>query len=117
MKRILTTALMATAMFGICSNVHAKTLEEILKDKGVITEEDYKEASKKNDLAYYKPGKGITVETADGNYTAHVGGRLQARYENIDADSSDTTESNFLVRRMKFWLQGNVFSKNRNNFV
>ena len=112
MKRFMTTALMAAATFGLCSNVQAKTLEEILKDKGVITEEDYKEATKHSDLTTYQPGKGITVQTEDGRYKAQVGGRLQARYENLDDDGAEDTESNFRIRRMKFWLQGNVFSKN-----
>ncbi|MHB8765265.1 MAG: OprO/OprP family phosphate-selective porin, partial [Deferrisomatales bacterium] len=58
-----------------------------------------------------KPGRGITVQTEDGRYTAHVGGRLQARYQFTDVDDPDgENESSFSIRRMKFWLQGNIFS-------
>ncbi|BCR06799.1 hypothetical protein DESUT3_38680 [Desulfuromonas versatilis] len=111
MKRMLTAALLAAIVAGTGAFAEAKTLEEILKDKGVITEADLKEASEKNDLAYYKPGRGITVESRDGNYTAHIGGRLQARYTFLDEDLGQD-ESSFTIRRMKIWLQGNVFSKN-----
>jgi hypothetical protein len=112
MKKMVCVATAAVALFGLGSTGQAKSLEDILRDKGVITEEDYKEAVKNNDLASYAPGKGITVQSRDGNYVAHVGGRLQARYtfENFD-DSSVEDESSFSIRRMKFWLSGNVFSK------
>ncbi len=113
MKIMLAISLCASFIFGIGCTADARSLEEILKEKGVITEEDYKEAIKKNDLAYYEPGKGITVQSRDGKYKAQVGGRLQARYtfEDFDQGGADDS-SNFTIRRMKVWLQGNVFSKN-----
>ena len=113
MKKMLAIALFASFMFGSGSNAAAKSLEEILKEKGIISEEDYKEATQKNDLAYYEPGKGITVESRDGKYKAHVGGRLQARYTFTDFDQQGADDvSDFTIRRMKVWLQGHVFSKN-----
>ncbi|MHB1400286.1 MAG: porin [Trichloromonadaceae bacterium] len=111
MKRMLTMALLAVTVTAAAAQAEAKSLEEILKDKGVITEEDYRAAIKNNDLAYYKPGRGITVESRDGKYTAHIGGRLQSRYTFLSADQGED-ESTFTIRRMKLWLQGNVFSKN-----
>lgn len=111
MKRLFTTALLAAAVTATALQAEAKSLEEILKEKGVITEADYAEAIKTNDLAYYKPGRGITVESRDGNYTAHIGGRLQARYTFLDEELGQN-ESSFTIRRMKLWLQGHVFSKN-----
>lgn len=112
MKRMLTIALLAaTVTAGAAGKADAKSLEEILKDKGVITEADYQSATKNNDLAYYKPGRGITVESRDGKFTSHIGGRLQARYTFLNEDLGQN-ESSFTIRRMKIWLQGNVFSKN-----
>jgi len=112
-KKILALAVCGALSMGMAQSVSAKSLEEILKEKGIITEEDYKEATKKSDLAYYKPGKGITIESNDGNYVAHVGGRLQARYTYEDFDDSSKEDvSEFSIRRMKVWLQGNVISKN-----
>ncbi len=111
MKRMLSTALLAVTVIGMAIQADAKSLEEILKEKGVITDADFQEATEKNDLAYYKPGRGITVQSRDGNYTAHIGGRLQARYTFLDEDQGQD-ESSFTIRRMKIWLRGNVFSRN-----
>jgi phosphate-selective porin len=112
MKRMLCVAGAAVAIFAMCGPGQAKTLEEILREKGVITEEDYKEAVKNNDMAFYKPGRGITVETRDGKFSANVGGRMQVRYTYTDVDdSSEDDESSFFIQRMKFWLQGNAFLK------
>jgi phosphate-selective porin len=113
MKKGLLMVMCAAALIGMGQEASAKSLEEILKEKGIITEEDYKEATKKSDLAYYKPGRGITIESSDGKNVAHVGGRLQARYAFVDFDDeAKDNDSEFSIRRMKVWLQGNVFSKN-----
>ncbi len=114
MKRMaISAALAAAAILGIHAAGEAKTLEEILRDKGVITEADYKEALQKNDLAYYRPGRGITIESRDGNYTAHIGGRLQTRYTFIDReDPARENSSNFNIQRMRVFMRGNVFDKN-----
>jgi phosphate-selective porin OprO and OprP len=113
MKRILFTAVAAMTMFGLCGTAQAKTLEEILREKGVITEEDYKEAIQKRDFAYYTPGRGITVQTRDGNFTANIGGRLQARYTFIDYDDSTKDDSSdFAIQRLRISMTGNVFTKN-----
>lgn len=112
MKRMLAVLLAAGAALCLNPEAQAKSLGEILKDKGIITEEDLKEAGKKSGLAYYQPGKGITVESEDGNFAASVGGRLQARYGYVATDDPDgEDESSFSVRRMKFWLQGHAFRK------
>jgi phosphate-selective porin len=102
----------AVAFFAMCGTGQAKSLEEILREKGVITEEDYKEAVKNNDMAFYKPGRGITVETRDGKFSANVGGRMQVRYTYTDFDDSAVDDSSsFFIQRMKVWLQGNAFHK------
>lgn len=113
MKRILCTAVAALSLCGFYGAAEAKTLEEILRDKGVITEEDYKQAVQKRDLAYYTPGRGITVETRDGNYRANIGGRIQTRYTYQDFDDSAKDDSsNFNIQRMRVSMNGNVFTKN-----
>jgi len=54
---IAAAAVLATAI--IANGASAKTLEDVLKEKGVITEEDYKEVSKVKPIDY-KLGKGFT---------------------------------------------------------
>jgi phosphate-selective porin OprO and OprP len=101
------------AVLGFHAAVEAKTLEEILKDKGVITEADYKEAVSKKYLAYYRPGRGITIESRDGKYATHIGGSLQTRYTFIDGDDpAAESSSNFDIQRMRVSMRGNVYDKN-----
>jgi len=92
--------------------VEARTLEEILKDKGVITAEDYAEASKGGQVVY-TPGKGLTATSADGNSKIKIGGygQLIYRYTDYDAPGKDS-KSDFDIRRFKLQVQGTVFSKN-----
>ncbi|WP_279384460.1 porin [Geotalea toluenoxydans] len=92
--------------------VHAKTLEDVLKEKGVITEEDYKEVTRSKPLNY-KPGKGFTLTSADEKFQLSLGGRLQTRYTFTDADDNGTSrDSNKIeVKRMKFWLNGYAYTK------
>jgi len=92
--------------------VEARTLEEILKDKGVITAEDYAEASKSGQVTY-TPGKGLTATAADGVSKLKIGGygQLIYRYTDFDAPGKDA-KSDFDIRRFKLQVQGNVFSEN-----
>ncbi|MBE0598243.1 MAG: porin [Desulfuromonadales bacterium] len=112
MRPVVSIALAALTVVGLCGIGEAKSLEEILKEKGIITEEDYKEAVKKNDLAYYRLGRGITLESRDGKTTAHIGGRLQARYTytDVDADGAEET-SDFNIQRMRVTMRGNLLRK------
>lgn len=63
----------------------AKTLEDILKEKGVITEADYKEVSRSKPFDY-KLGKGFTFTSADEKFQLTLGGRALVRYSFIDKD-------------------------------
>ncbi len=91
--------------------VQARTLEEILKDKGVITAEDYAEA-KKNRLVAYTPGKGLKATSTDGNSSLTLGGYAQFIYRYTDFDdSTKDTKSDFDIRRFKLQLKGNLLSK------
>jgi phosphate-selective porin len=93
-------------------NAEARTLEEILQDKGVITAEDYAEASKSS-LVTYTPGKGLTAISSDGNSKMHIGGYAQLVYRFTDYDDSTKDDkSDFDNRRFKLVVNGNVFSKN-----
>jgi len=115
MKRVI-------VMAGICAGIlgsmdaGAKTLEDVLKEKGVITEEDYKEVTKVKPFDY-KLGKGFTFTTADEKFQLSIGGRLQARYSFLDRDqeSGNSTQvqdaSQWQIRRMKVWLSGYAYTK------
>ncbi|MGZ8474393.1 MAG: hypothetical protein ACXWWY_12965 [Candidatus Deferrimicrobiaceae bacterium] len=50
----------------------AKTLEEVLKEKGVITEADFKGVAATKPVAY-QPGKGFTFTSSDGKFQLSVG--------------------------------------------
>ncbi|HZV82278.1 MAG TPA: porin [Geobacteraceae bacterium] len=109
-KIVVSTGVLAILL---CQNAGAKSLEEVLKEKGVITEADYKEISKSKPLSY-KPGKGFTFATDDEKFQLTLGGRIQARYTYTDLDvetSKSPDTSKWEVRRMKFWLNGNAYSK------
>jgi len=114
MQNRLTTYILLT-LFLVLAAPHpgdARTLEEILKDKGVITAEDYAEASKST-LVSYKPGKGLSATSADGQSTLKIGGWAQLiyRYTEKDDPAKDNI-SDFDIRRFKLVFQGNLLSKN-----
>jgi len=90
----------------------AKTLEDVLKEKGVITEADYKEVTKVKPVQY-KLGKGFTFTAPDEKFQLSVGGRLQPRYTFIDLEdnSKKTDSSAFAVKRARLWLRGYAYTK------
>jgi phosphate-selective porin OprO/OprP len=91
----------------------AKTLEEVLKEKGVITDADYKEVTRAKPVDY-KLGKGFTFTSSDGNFQLSVGGRLQPRYTYTDAEAASGSAqdvSEWRVRRTKIYLGGYAYSK------
>jgi phosphate-selective porin OprO/OprP len=100
-------ALLATAFIG--QTVSAKTLEDVLKEKGVITEADYKEVQKSSPL-HYKIGKGFTLMSDDEKFALSIGARIQVRYTFFDNDNAADV-SQWRIRRAKFWLQGHAYTK------
>ena len=113
-KRIVATAgLLAIALAG--QSASAKSLEDVLKEKGVITEDDYKEIIKSRPYTY-TPGQGFSLMTEDGKYRLTIGGQYQIRYDFLGLDS-DTNGgiaqdySKFQFRRAKLCLSGNAFTK------
>jgi phosphate-selective porin OprO/OprP len=111
--------LMATAFIG--QTASAKTLEDVLKEKGVITEEDYKEITKVKPLDY-KLGKGFTLTSADEKYQLSIGGQMQIRYTMYDQDRAGNPtsqtgagdKSQFQLKRIKLLLNGYAFTKDLN---
>jgi phosphate-selective porin OprO and OprP len=112
-KKITAVAgLIAFALAG--QNASAKTLEDVLKEKGVITEEDYKEVAKYKPMDY-KLGKGFTFTSQDEKFQLTLGGRMQFRYTFFDYDKDNNTKSDasqFDAKRVRLWTQGYAYSKN-----
>jgi len=95
----------------------AKTLEEVLKEKGVITEEDYKEIVKSSPFKY-KLGEGVNFTSADGKFSNSIGGMYQVRYTFMDLDEINDTatrqaqdSSKFELKRIKLLFNGHAYSK------
>lgn len=116
MKKV---ALILAVLSGICAwhSAEAKTLEEVLKEKGVITEEDYKEVVKSSPIKY-KLGEGFNFTSADEKFSASIGGLYQIRYTMLDLDDvnnvpkkSAQDSSKFELRRIKLLLNGYAYSK------
>jgi phosphate-selective porin OprO and OprP len=90
----------------------AKTLEDVLKEKGVISAEDFQEISKSKPVDY-KLGKGFTLTSPDEKFQLSLGGRLQARYTYLDGEVNKITPDSgkFEVKRMKMWMSGYAYTK------
>ena len=103
---------LSVASLGLFSNTaQARSLEQILQEKGVITAEDYAEVQK-SQLVSYQPGKGLVAATADGNYKIRIGGYAQLIYRYTDFDNKATDDtSDFDLRRFKLQIQGNLVNK------
>jgi phosphate-selective porin OprO/OprP len=98
--------------FLVTPGAYAKTLEDILKEKGVITEEDYQEVTKSPPVAY-NLGNGFTFTSADGKYQGAIGGFMQLQYVFTDLDDANNTKtktvqdsSKFLMNRVKIYFNG-----------
>lgn len=59
----------------------------------------------------YKPGKGFTWATEDGDNKINVGGRVQARYTFLDYDEDRGKDevSDFEAKRVRVHVKGHVF--------
>jgi phosphate-selective porin OprO and OprP len=115
--RVLTALLLAT----LCTaqGAGAKTLEDVLKDKGVISEADYKEVTEDRPVKYtLGNGNGFTFTSADENFQLRLGARLQARYSFFNSDQSNLGNvSEWRIRRMKLWLGGCAYNKDLTYYV
>jgi phosphate-selective porin len=101
------------AALGACcmavQGAEAKTLEDILKEKGVITEADYKEVTKSTPISY-KLGKGFTFTSADEKFQLSVGGLMQVRYSFFDNDVTNDV-STFNLAKGRLIISGYAYSK------
>lgn len=100
-----------SALLAAGQEVQAKSLEDVLKEKGVISEADYKEVTKKKP-SDYKVGKGFTFTSADEKFQLLLGTQMQVQYENDDFEATATQDvSQFNLRRVKTSLSGYAFKK------
>jgi phosphate-selective porin OprO/OprP len=110
-KKIAAIGLLAIALTS--QSASAKSLEDVLKEKGVITEEDYKEVTKSKPFDYTL-GKGFTFTTPDEKFQLTLGGRLQFRYTFTDFDINSSTKSDMSqwdAKRIRMIAQGYAYSK------
>jgi len=109
-NRVLAVAALAVVL--ATQTAGAKTLEDVLKEKGVISEADFKEVSNSKPLKY-TIGKGFTFLSPDEKFQLSLGGRLQTRYSYTDGELNSVTPnaSKAEVKRMKLWLNGYAYSK------
>ena len=108
-KRFLAVGAILAAAVLVAQGAQAKTLEDILKEKGVITEADYKEVTKSKPMDY-KLGKGFTFTSADEKFQLSLGGRMQFRYTFMDRDTG-SDYSQFMAQRIRLIAQGYAYSK------
>jgi len=90
-----------------------KTLEEVLKEKGVITEADFKEVTAGRPVSY-QPGKGFTFASPEGKFQLSLGGRGQFQYQHLDRDDVNGPAQDISVwkiRRFKVYMGGYAFTK------
>ena len=105
------------SLAGLSGTGHAKSLEDVLKEKGVITEQDYVSVTKGRP-ADYKPGDGFTFTSPDEKFRGSIGSCLQLRYTLLDLDNVNNTaakqaqdSSKFELRRIKLYFNGYAYTK------
>jgi phosphate-selective porin OprO/OprP len=97
-----------------CREGFAKTLEEVLKEKGVITEADFKEVAAAKPVAY-QPGKGFTFTSPDGKFQLSLGGRGKFFYQYLDRDDVNGAANEvslWRIRAFKVYMGGYAYTKN-----
>lgn len=116
-----TRIIAVAALFAACTAqaAGAKTLEDVLKEKGVISEADYKEVTKSKPISYnLGNGKGFTFTSGDEKFQLRLGSRLQLRYTFLDSDQPALKNvSEFRVRRLKLWLGGHAYTKDLTYYI
>ncbi len=115
----------ALALLFCARLASAKSLEEVLKEKGVITEEEAAEVAKEQarpaeapkdqPKVSYKMGDGFTFLSGDEKFKLTLGGRLQVQYEDYQVDKDHGNPANkhdsFRLRRVYTWLKGYALTK------
>ncbi len=88
--------------------VQAKTLEDLLAEKGVISASEAKAMGHDGSKVYWN--KGTRLDFADTGFTANIGTQLQSRYEYTDNDEGAENVSNFSMRRARIWVEGTALN-------
>lgn len=68
----------------------------------------------------YRPGQGFHFESADGQHTLSLGGRVQTRWSYTDRDgraAGNADESEFRLRSARLWWQGHAFGPRLSYFL
>jgi phosphate-selective porin OprO/OprP len=141
--RATVAAVAGVALFGLASAAKADSADDLLKklrDKGVLTEQEYDEFNTTRDSEKVKKNSeikasfkdGIVWESGDKQHSMKVGGRVHFDYHNIDAGGTrsssitagkstlDVTNSNdpdsqaladnFEIRRARIDVQGKFYN-------
>lgn len=90
----------------------AKTLEDLLREKKILTEEDLKQVTPQTQ---YRIGEGFTWTSGDERFRLNIGALMQLRYTYLDRDSDDTERgerdmNRFEARRLYWWSTGYAFT-------
>lgn len=90
----------------------AKTLEELLVEKGVITRGEASGSSESGASKVYW-NRGTRVEFPDTGFTSTIATELQTRYEftDRDAESVEPNVSSFTVNRARLIIEGTALNK------
>lgn len=113
-KRKMAVVAALTVVFA-AQHGWAKTLEDVLKEKGVITEQDYQEVTKSKPVNY-KVGEGFNFLSPDEKFKMNIGSCLQVRYTLLDSDDVNGSipgkdYSKFELKRIKMYFNGHAYSK------
>lgn len=116
MKRIIAVA-GGGGVILYSQGAFAKSLEDVLKEKGVITEADFREVTRSRPVDY-SLGNGFTFTSPDEKFKGSVGSCLQLRYTLLDLDDVNNTASKqaldlskFELRRIKLYFNGYAYSR------
>lgn len=105
MRKVTTVALALLLVPGISQ---AKTLEELLVEKGVVSESDLRSGTHHGGAKVYWK-KGSRLEFPDNGFTAQINTQLQPRYEYTDNDDAENTSS-FTLERARIEVEGTVLN-------
>src|SRR6266567_4652495 len=116
MKRIIAVA-GGVGVVLYSQGAFAKSLEDVLKEKGVITEADFREVTRSRPVDY-SLGNGFTFTSPDEKFKGSVGSCLQLRYTLLDLDDVNNSaskqavdSSKFELRRIKLYFNGYAYSR------
>lgn len=100
------------ACLSIPSLAHAKTLEELLVEKGVITKAEAKVIEPTTASKVYW-NRGTRVEFPESGFTTSLTTQIQSRYEFIDREGEEDPKntSGFTVNRARLTLAGTALNR------